>query len=335
MFNRNALYLIRYDTRFTWSLVAVFIGLQTVFLVPSIFDGEQYPDHYDTVLPYVFSCDVWDLPPERDGQNTRNPLTWWLRCASFTYTDNPDLFLMPFGIAIMPLTYMLGSAISKDRLVGLIALSALVFNPLWRNWVDTQTYDMFWAFLVLASVYLIIKGHESRSILVYALALGAKSGSILYLPMWLYHSWSKSKVGILAMCCMLAVSLIFVAFDNDLSDFARQMVGNEIGFYPERFTESLSRIVSMLWPVFPFLFGGIILYMFFKPKEQLPGARDVFVWIGYSLLTIPIIHVFTLQSQYPYRFVILGVFISILLGMAIINTGRFITETRQKKFLVK
>ena len=333
MFNRGALYLIRYDTRFTYSLVALFVGLQAVILVPAMFAVDQYPDYYDTILPYVFSCDVEEFP-QRDGYATRNPLTWWLRCLSFTYTENPNLLLMPFAIGILPLTYMIGSAITNDRLVGVIALGAIVFNPLWKQWAPTQTYDMLWPFLLLVSIYLIIKLHDRSSALVFVIGIMAKSITLIYLPAWIYMSIKqKAWRGIVIIGISVVVGLMFVSYTGN--DVSSTLVGNEIGFYPENLTESVIRTFSMLWPIIPALVGIFIVYKLFKPRNGIQNTKDVFVWIFCSLLTTPIIHVFSMQTQYPYRFVILGVFMSILAGITIINTCRFVEETRQKKFLVK
>lgn len=50
------------------------------------------------------------------------------------------------------------------------------------------------------------------------------------------------------------------------------------------------------------------------------------VWILNSFATTPLIFLFTNQFQFVYRFVPLAVFMSIFIGIVIIEMGNFIKE---------
>lgn len=305
--------------------MTLMVGTQATLMVPYMFEPDPQPDYYDTILPYVFSCDMWEYP-ERDGTPTRNPVKWWMNCTSFTLFENPKILPMIFNIGVMPLVYFLGYYITNDRLIGLIAISAFVWNPLYTDWQTNATYDQTWAFFLLLSLVVMFRFNSGvRSYLSYAVSIAAKSMAIMYLPLFVVSSWisSKSKRNVLFYLFCTGV-IVFVATSRI------DIIGNSIGFYPENIEQALFRNISLFWQVIPALIGLAGINSVFHAKEKPKNKRLVIVWMIGILLMTPIIHLFTQQLTFSYRYVPFAAFMSIFAGITLVELGNFIVESRQK-----
>lgn len=300
-------------------MVSVLIGVEAVQLVPSMTSHETYPDYWYAVIPSVYHCDPLD------PDHTRNFLVWSLRCLSFELTGYSNFIPLIFNIGIMPMTYLVGSTITKDRLIGFISIVVLINLPLYNDWSSSGTYDMTWAFFVLLSVFFIYKSREWSGLLSIFVGIAAKTMTIQYLPVLFYSAYQNKSKGVIIGGVIGIVLLGLLVSDNP-----EILVGNSIGFYPEHWEQAVFRNISLLWQVIPMIMGLAVIYAGFKGQSP-KGMRDVAIWMGWIILTTPIIHLFTEQLTFTYRFVVFGVFLSVFAGQVLTRLGNWYVQIQLNK----
>jgi len=324
---RELIAVLRNDKRFALLLVVGLTASQAVGIVPLMFEHDQYPDYEYTILPFVFDCNIDEIP-EREDKITRNPIKWWLHCASWHLTGYPNALLMPFNVMILPLVYLLGYYLTNDRIIGMIAMGAMLYNPLYADWVNTATYDQVWSFFLLLSVVMIFKQTKVGVIPLIISAL-TKSMVLMYLPLWLYTSWKikRDKVLLISFIAVAAIVALII-YDQDL---VRKIVGNQIGFFPENIETAIFINLSLFWQVVPILAVFAVLNNTFRAKIKPTNKRIVIIWILGILAMNPLVHLFTLQGTFSYRYVPFAAFISVFVAMALVEMGNWYVEVQMKK----
>ena len=326
---RQYIFLLREHPYLTTSIVALVIGFQCFTMVPAMMEHDKYPDYYYNVLPHVFACDLDDFIRNSQGDLQRAPLKFWLNCASFQLTGSASFLPIAFNMGIMPMTYLLATRMTGDRVIGLIALVTLINLPLYDDWKTSGTYDMTWAFFILLSVYFLYskgvkEGYRPRwPEIFFVISAAFKSLTLMYLPVWLYSARKNKRHVSIVFVCVAVVSTVLLFSPVTI-------IGNHVGFYPENWDQALFRNISLLWQVIPFMMGLAVMYAGFR-GESPKGTKDVVIWIGWILLTTPIIHLFTMQLTFTYRFVVLGVFLSILTGQILTRLGNWYINTKTKQ----
>lgn len=286
-----------------------------------MFVHDIYADYYHEVLPRMATCEIDQL------ENSRNQLKWWLHCASFKLTGYPNALLMPFAPAVLPLVFYLGYYITKDEKIGLLSLGAMVVNPYYHNWLTTGTYDQVWSFFLLLSVVLLFK-NTKVSFGSYLIAVFAKSLALLYLPLWIYTMWKTTKdrsmfiIPILLFCLF---ALVIIQTDN-----TTRLVGNTVGFYPENIEQAAIRNIELFWPIIPALLGLLAWNNAFRADNPPKNKRLVALWIITIFAMTPIIHIFTQQLTFGYRYFVLSAFVSVLVAMVIKETWQFRQEAQTR-----
>ena len=306
--------------QFTTIFVVLIIGGQAFSLVGNLDQGDHVWDYYYFMAPYLWTCDPLEVP-QRNDNITRNPLSWWLKCTSHNLFGNYKLLVVPFGIAIMPLTYMIATRLTGDRLIGLLSLIALVFNPVYTDWAAHGTYDQVWAFFLLLSFYFMIGKQNTRSLTGFLVSIVAKSHAILYTPVWLYMIRKDRSTVLLVILIFAAVGLYLVGTDS-----VRTFVGNGIGFFPERWEDAVFRNISLFWQIIPALLLFVGINRYFVPSNRPRGQKIIALWMMWVFCMSPLVYFFTLQDTYTYRFVPLAVFMSIFIGQTIVQVGNWVSE---------
>lgn len=325
----------RHNTQLVTILLALLIGVEAWALVPSMFEKhDPYPDYYYFVLPVMNSCELDELP-HINGQETRGPLKWYINCLSYKIFDNHKTIPILFSIGLMPLVYYLGYYISRDRIIGILSLIAFTYNPIYNDWNHNGTYDQVWAFFLILSVVILFKYQKGGgAIASYFISIFAKALTLLYLPVWLYTIYKTEKPRQVRLAQIVATLIILITLGYVTLSYLEEdlgfLVGNEIGFYPENWDQALFRNISILWQVIPALLLFFGVYFYFKTGYKPKNIGLVFAWMLFIVLTTPIIHLFTQQNQYTYRFVPFAAFMSIFISMVIVKVGYWVRETRLK-----
>ena len=320
----QSLYFVRRDRTTILILACFTIGINAFNMVPDLSIQDEEPDTTFFVLPYVFSCHLDELPDLGAGVQ-RNPVKWWLNCLSFQLTDNYKLIPGIFGIAIMPLVFLLGYYITNDRFIGLISLISFTINPLYTDWATHGTYDQVWAFFFILSLVFLFKKHNGVSVASFVVSVAAKSMAGLMLPVYAYTMYKQSqnkKRVILTMILIVSAGVI------GMSVLEINPVGNSVGFFPQRWDEAVFRNISLFWQVIPALAVLIVLNRNFIPIEKPKNQKIVAIWMGAFFLLNPIVYFFTLQDTYSYRYVPLAAFMSVFVGMTLVSFGNWFIERK-------
>jgi hypothetical protein len=320
----QSLLFIRRNREIIIILAAFTVGINAFGMVPDLTIPDKEPDTWYFVQPYVFDCNVFEFPDIGSGLQ-RNPLKWWLNCLSFQLTDNYKLIPGLFGIAIMPLVYLLGGTITNDRFIGLVALVSFTVNPLYTDWATQGTYDQVWAFFFVLSLIFLFKKHDGISVASLVISISAKAMAGLMLPVYLYTMYQQGKnkkhliatLGIFVTASIIGMILLEINF-----------VGNSIGFFPERWDEAVFRNISLFWQIIPILALMIVINRNFIPKQKMPNQKIVSLWMLAFFMINPFVYFFTLQDTYSYRYVPLAAFMSVFIGMTLVNTGNWFIERK-------
>ena len=328
---RQYVLLLREHPWVTPVIVALVIGFQAFTMVPHMTEHDKYPDYWHNIIPSTFKCDVFDFKKEGSGYS-RAPLKFWLNCVSFHITGSPNYLPIALNMGIMPMTYLLATRMTNDRIIGLIALVTLINIPLYNDWKTSGTYDMGWALFLLLSVYFLYSKtnnytkYPKAPEIFFIISAAFKSLTLMYLPAWIYSARKNDKTISIVFVGVAIVSVLLMVKPEVI-------VGNSIGFYPEHWEQALFRNISLLWQIIPLMMGLAVLYAGFKGKSP-QGMKDVSIWILWIILTTPIIHLFTMQLTFSYRFIVLGVFLSILCGQVIVRVGNWYMQSQMSKSFI-
>jgi hypothetical protein len=320
---REVIAFIRTRPNFVLLLVVSLTAMELIEIVPFMFNHyDEYPDYYYTTLPRAFDCNLNELP------DSRNIIKWYLHCLSFNVTGYPNAFLMPFAPLCIPLVYLLGFYLTKDRMIGLLSILAMIFNPLYSNWTTTGTYDQVWTFFILLSIVLLYKSNTG-SFISLGLAMFAKSFSIAFFPLWVYSHYKIKKN---YKVILIASSIFIIGIGVIIySDLLKTTIGAPVGFFTENIEAALFTNIGIFWEVLPALAIAASLSLQFKSKIPIPNKRLVSIWLIYILGTTPVIHLFTMQGTFGYRYVIFAAFMSIFISMTLVQFGNWFIELVMKK----
>lgn len=320
---RNTIGIIKSNKTYCTLIATAILASYSVGIVSEINDIEPYPDYYRNIIPLKMQCD-YDV-------DTRGFMKYWANCFSYQYIGHDRILPVIASVAIVYFTYLLGSTITNNRIVGLIAMGAMSVNPLLTKFDSSPTYDQIWVAFLLLSVFMLYK-KPVLGIMTFPFSIMSKILSASYLPAMIAHVIIDKRLknrdgmilglGILSLMGILAISYLGT--------------GSTIGLYPDRLLDGFLRIFESIWAIFPFVIGAIVIDRFFMPKDRPDGKKIVLVWLVWILITTPLIYLFTEgQLQFGYRFVPFAAFFSIYLGIVGVQLGNFITEARLKKHSLK
>ena len=294
--------------------MTVILASYAIPLVQELDDIEPYPDYYANVVLSYIKCNPTQF----------TDLIHWFDCFSHKVLGNDRLLPFAISIGIVYLAYLLGHYITNDRIIGLISSASLSINPLLTMYDTTPTYDQAWAFFVILSVVLLYK----KSIiapLVYPLAITSKILAVTYLPVFVYHIISE-PIQYKKLTLGITVLLIITGVVVMVQDF-----GSYIGFYPERLVDGSIQLLIHIMVLLPILAVFALFMVMFKAKTKIIGTRIVYVWMAWILLTTPLLYVFTDDFQFSYRYVPFAAFMSVFIGMSIVNFGNKVVEMLPNK----
>lgn len=318
---------------------------QGASIIYQAWQPDPQPDFNMFVIPFVAHCNIFEYP-QRDGyiltsnttalhdgsyHPTRDPLKWWFNCLSYKVFNTPKLVPIFFNIGLMPLVYLLSMQLTRDKLISLIAFGAFTANPLYSQWVTSGTYDQVWSFFLVLSIYLMYRFKNNVFGISYLTSLAAKALGLMYLPSLVFSYLNSQRDGktktMFLMVVIGSVTVLSILFFGIMPWY----IGGSIGLHMENVHRALYDNVGMLLPEIPFLAIFGYLSMTYKPQIPTPNKLLCAIWIVNAFLTTPIIYLFTNQFQFVYRFVPLAVFMSIFIGITIVDISRCYVESRLKK----
>ena len=316
----------RHNNKAAIPLVALIIGSHALGIIGSVDDWEMEPPDFEMfVIWHVYNCDPFEMPYFHDIPiSARNQLKWYASCVSWHVFDNPKVIPLAFNILVMPLSYLVALSLTRDRLIGIITIVALINNPLYTDWEGIATYDQMWTCFLLLAVLLVHK--RAYGPISYGAAILTKGLAIMYAPAILYTAWKRRDALQVLIFGIISVAVVMFALQSS------NMVGNSVGFFPERWEDAMYGNISVLWQVIPILALFVALKANFTPKSgRVHGMGIVWAWLAMALLQVPLVAFFTLQDFYSYRYAPVAVFMSVFIGMVLVNMGNWIVEAKLRR----
>lgn len=341
---RESIILVRNNKRLVNCFVILFIVGISIPALAKSFSPDPYADYDLFIIPFVKHCDVTQYP-QRDGivlnpdnttavhndeyKPTRDPLKWWFNCVSYRFVGSAKLIPVLFNIGLMPLVYLLSLTLTKDRLVSLIALVAFGNNPLYYNWISSGTYDQVWSFFLVLAVLIIFRLKDyDTSTLSFVLSFAAKTLAAAFLPALLFSIFRSGKDRNKNIKLVLLLSAGLFITTSVMYSQNNNLIGGDFAFHPENIQVAAWGNWEMFWIIIPFLMIFTLISVNFRPSSPSKFRGLCGIWIINSLLTTPLIFLFTNQIQFVYRFVPLAVFMSIFIAITINDAAMFFIENK-------
>jgi len=314
---------IRNKRRVAWLFLAVILASYAIPLVQELDDIEPYPDYYN-YIPIYITCDptqIIDIEEPIEKSSLRD----WVNCFGHKVLGNDRILPFAFSVGLVYLAYLLGHYITNDRIIGLIGSATLSINPLLTMYDTSPTYNQAWAFFVILSVVLLYK-KSFLAPLVYPLAIFSKILAVSYLPVFVYNvifgQIKQKKLTFVMTISLISLGVIAIML---------QGFGSQVSFNPERFTDGSLQLVIHLIVLLPILGVFVSFMIMFKSKTKINGTKIVYAWMIWILLTTPLLYVFSQDFQFSYRYVPFAAFMSVFIGMSVVNFGNKVVEMLPQK----
>ena len=236
-----------------------------------------------------------------------------------------NIRVIPFitSIALLLLVYFFTVNITQKKFAGIVSMIFLLQSDVFVSYSTTASYDNVWITLYLFSLYLIQRFWQPSPV-SYFISIFSKALTVAFLPMSLYFiarsSLSKrSKIYSLASYGIIIIMLA-VAFEI----FKNILPGGNTGFNDIQFWPGFSSMAIQMrfdYVILIFLLPLTVM-LFFASRRGILHADSILIMIFGILLTSPLLVAMTNQTNQPYRFVSLSVFVAIGVGLLLSNRIR-------------
>ena len=289
-------------------VIIILLGLYVVFTVPELSTKEPWPDYYRGVKPMLEKWTINDITKGFD-----------LHVRYFLITTSMNVFsnykVIPFiaSLALLVLTYLITTEISKKRLAGTVSVVIVLQSGTFLTYDTSITYDNFWTLFYLLSLYIIYKKWPLSPI-SFILSLFSKQLTAIFLPMTLFFvyrtSISKQKKILLTITYGIVIIIGIIA-----------VIGGKFGIGTTAF-ESHDFWMAFNAISYQLRYDGLVLAFLlpltvglFALRKKVAHADSIMVLIMGMLLSQPVTAAFTNQLSEPYRFMPLIVFFAIGVGI--------------------
>ena len=239
---------------------------------------------------------------------------------------------IPFivSISLLILVYFFTLKITKNVLASLLAFFLLIQNPLFLKYDTVGTYNNFWIFFYLLSLFLISNKTWYASPIFFILGVYAKELSVIFFPVnILFTLQSRKKIR----------NKIFLIYGSMIVIGTAFLVKRGTGTFELDFEEFVSGFFAFAKinqdPVFLILLIPVIIILYILAKKGIPHASTIMLGILLSLISQPLlVSVFTQFMIHDYRFVSFSIFFAISIGL-ILSKNQKIVPTQAEKLINK
>lgn len=229
---------------------------------------------------------------------------------------------IPFVVSILllVLVYFFTLKITKNTLAGLLSFFLLIQNPLFLKYDTIATYNNFWIFFYILSLFLISKRTWVLSPISFIISVYAKGLSAIFFPisfLFIFQSKREFKRKLSLIYGAVIFTGIAVYFIN---------YSNTGGFDFEEFWTGFFTFAKINYDLlFLALLIPVITIMYILAKRGVPHAGTMMLAILISLISQPI-----LVSNFPhflihdYRFMSFTVFFAISIGLILSKNQKIV-----------
>ena len=280
-------------------------GIISIFLVlhlGTIQQEEPFRIMNKYQITYLDTCQLDQIPVDRA------PLKLYLLCVSEKAFGTPKVIPLILTTAIIPLSYLITTRITKNPIFGVITASILPISKIFSLLGPTGALSADWAFFFLASLYMVYR----KPVLVgplYFVAIAAKGVPLLCLPIfaaWIISSDTTKKQKITAGISLgVATAMVLSVWATGNSQLV-QPDGIRMD-YSQLDLHQLYYIFRNDLVMFPIIILSIANCIMQKQKMLLFSI----IWFYSLVVTIPM---FSIYMMYDYRMIPLIEFCAMALG---------------------
>jgi len=309
------LFKIEVSKKETFLAIVIILTIYIVATAGELAEEEYFFDDYEKVKERAIN---WSI--ERSFEKINQvPVKIFLLHSSLILFGNIRVIPFIASIALLILTYLITQKIANCRFAGLIAIIVVMQSNIFLEYDTVATYSNFWILFYLLSLYLMYNVWP-LSLASYLFSIPAKALTAAFFPMSLYFIFrasipTKRKIILaISIVTIIIAGLTFSMISNtsltigilepnifDANDFW-------IGF--AAYASQLRFDTFVLISILPLIVG-----LFIASKNGIKHAESVMILISGILLIPPILTGLTDQTNQPYRFVPLIVFIAMGIGV--------------------
>ena len=294
-------------------ILCVYIGLSASEL--SLDEGKNWNDYNAVLLP---ALEIWPFG-QTDNVYVQEQNDRYVRM--FLLDVSLDIFqnikLLPFiaSILVVVFTYLITVQFCQKRFAGIIAVIVLLQGYTWLKFDTVAVYENFWVLFFLISLYVIEK-KWFLSPVFYILAFYTKAYVAPFFLLTLFTTYRsqiyrRTKTVILISYVVIVFASIALVFIGDTVypdvidvNYSKFILGFQIIITQLRF--DLFFIMALL---------PVTVGLIFLSKNKLKHADSILILIFGTIITAPLLVMFTEYATLAYRHIPLLVFFSIGMGM--------------------
>lgn len=294
--------------KLAYVIVITILSIYIMLNASALGKEENFGD-YSEVKKYAGE---WDISKVKIGIGAE--LRYFFLHLSLNIFHN--IRVIPFigSIFLIVLTYLLTAELSGNRLGGIIAMIVLLQSNLFLTYVAASTQDNFWILFYIIALYLLTK-RPYLSPLPYIASLFLKALTVAFLPtifLFIYrlNIPSRKKIhvtisyGIITTLLIIAFIAGFTQIEKTYFNFGNFWAGFTVGSLQLRF--------DALVPLFII---PLIVGLFLVSRKGMLYADNAMILIAGTILTYPLLELFTDITNQPYRLIPLVVFFAVGVGM--------------------
>jgi len=292
-----------------------FFLISIIFVFYIIFSaGEFYSEEFEfgDYKGVITTAQNWET--QFESSKITPALRYLFLFVSLEYLGNIRFLPYLASIGLLLLTYFITKEISGKRISGLISFVTLLQSNLFLMYDTTSTYENFWVFFYLLSLYMMIK-NSSTSSLSFVVTLFLKPLTVIFLPVnifWIIMDQKiKNKKRILFGFSVI-ISLIIIALTT--TNFVHV---ESVGFNIEQIVLSFNEIGNSLRfdILLLIILIPVIVLLYLQSKNY--DSRKIYILfaIFISLISQSMLYGITDTTVQPYRFIPFVLFMSIGFGL--------------------
>ena len=288
-------------------VIIVLLGFYIFFTVPELFEDEVWAD-YAAVKPGLGKWKITDITT-----GIYRYLVNFLITASINIFGNDKVISFIGSLALLVLTYLFTTEISKKRFAGIVAMAIVLQSGTFLVYDTSVAYDNFWILFYLLSLYIISKRWPISPI-SFILSLLSKPLTAIYVPLTFFFVY-KSSIS-RRKKILIAISYTIIIIIGIIFLITGPRVVGITAFKYHDFLMALNAIafqirydVLVLVFILPLTIG-----LFVASRKGVSHADSILLLIIGMLLSQSILVGFTDMRSEQYRFMPLIIFFAVGVG---------------------
>ena len=305
-----------YDISWKIALVIILILFSGYFMFTwsQLFIEETYADYVDSKK----AAENWSP----NGINAFvGDFKYFILHYSIVIFKNIRMIPLMTSISLLILVYLTTLELTQKRISAIIAVIIVLQSNNFLTFDRTSTYANFWILFYLLSLYLVLKKWYFSHI-SYILSIFSKALTAIYIPMTLFFIMDskieKRKKIFTTVPYVIMGIIFFIATQlfggrgiiTSVTSFNYQRFWNDFGTLSFQLRRD-ELVVLCLLP--------LIIALYIQARKNISYVNSIIFFLGWILLTGPLLAGFTTYSLQPYRQIPLIIFFAIGVGFLFSN----------------